>query len=185
MASPLYPVKTIASILNLTERRVQQLAHEGIIPKAERGKYDLIGCVRAYIKYLQERAIGIEETSGDISHHRARLVKENADRAELDNAKERRTLFETREGINAVGLLFSHVKQRLTSIPTKAAPLVKGCKTLPQIRNVLQAEVSEALRELAEADPAAYLVTQDAEVSDAAAEPDGQPVGRQLSKAES
>ena len=62
MASPLYPVKTIASILNLTERRVQQLAHEGIIPKAERGKYDLIGCVRAYIKYLQERAIGIEET---------------------------------------------------------------------------------------------------------------------------
>ena len=185
MASPLYPVKAIASILNLTERRVQQLAHEGIIPKAERGKYDLVGCVRAYIKYLQDRAIGMEETSGDISHHRARLVKENADRAELDNARERRELFDTLTGINAVGLLFSHIKQRLTAIPTKAAPLVKGCKTLPQIRNVLQVEVSEALRELAEADPAEYLITPDAEVHDATAELDGEPMGRRASQVKS
>lgn len=58
MTTPSYPVATIAKLFNLTERRVQQLAKEGVIPKPEKGKYDLIGCVRGYIAYLQERAFG-------------------------------------------------------------------------------------------------------------------------------
>ena len=34
----LYKVAVIARFLNLTERRVQQLARDGIIPKPEKGK---------------------------------------------------------------------------------------------------------------------------------------------------
>lgn len=45
----LYKVAVIARFLNLTERRVQQLARDGIIPKPEKGKYDLVGCVQGYI----------------------------------------------------------------------------------------------------------------------------------------
>ena len=41
----LHKVAVIARFLNLTERRVQQLARDGIIPKAEKGKYDLVRCV--------------------------------------------------------------------------------------------------------------------------------------------
>lgn len=77
--SPVYPVSTIAKLFNLTERRVQQLAKDGIIPKAERGKYDLVGCVRGYIKYLQDLAFGREVASFDTHKESARLKKAQAD----------------------------------------------------------------------------------------------------------
>jgi hypothetical protein len=39
-AQPTYPVGVIAKLLMLTERRVQQLAAEGSIPKAQHGRYE-------------------------------------------------------------------------------------------------------------------------------------------------
>lgn len=59
------PVATVAKMLNLTPRRVQQLAAEGVLPKPSRGRYDLAGCVRAYITSLQEqvRRAGVPGTS--------------------------------------------------------------------------------------------------------------------------
>ena len=50
--------KQLADLLELTPRRVQQLAKEGTFPKIERGRYPLVECVRAYVRYWQERADG-------------------------------------------------------------------------------------------------------------------------------
>lgn len=50
--------QVVARLLNITERRLQQLAREGVIPKSSRGKYPLAGTIRAYIKYLQESGGG-------------------------------------------------------------------------------------------------------------------------------
>lgn len=55
-----YPGKLIARLLNITERRLQQLAREGIVPKAAHGKYPLAGCVRGYIMYLQNAGVNAE-----------------------------------------------------------------------------------------------------------------------------
>lgn len=49
----LYPKDTIATLLNVSERRVEQLAKQKIIPKAGRGVFDLGPTVTAYIRYLQ------------------------------------------------------------------------------------------------------------------------------------
>lgn len=59
------------------------LAKDGIIPKAEKGKYDLIAATRAYIKYLQERATGRDIEPQDTYVERARLLKAQADKTEL------------------------------------------------------------------------------------------------------
>lgn len=112
-ASPLYPASTIAKLFNLTERRIQQLAKEGIIPKAERGKYDLIGSVRNYVKYLQERALGRDDGSytdeADIKIERKRLIKAQADKTESETQKLRGELipFEWVEDVlNEVAVLY-------------------------------------------------------------------------------
>ena len=56
-----YPVSTIAKLFGLTERRMQQLAHDGIIPKPEKNQYELVGSVRAYIrKSLGGPAAGVQ-----------------------------------------------------------------------------------------------------------------------------
>lgn len=84
-----YRASPLADVLHLTERRIQQLANEGIIPKAKKGDYDVIGSVKGYIHYLQARAAGRTEGSyndpSDIKRERKRLIKAQADKVEHEN----------------------------------------------------------------------------------------------------
>ena len=54
-------VSVVANFLMLSDRRVQQLAKSGYIPKAARGKYDLKAAIQGYIGFLKAQ---IEE--GDL-----------------------------------------------------------------------------------------------------------------------
>lgn len=71
----------IAKLFDLDVRRVQQLAKEGILPAASQRpyKFDLLPTVKAYIRYLRDRANGKEAKTAD-------TVKAEADklRAEVD-----------------------------------------------------------------------------------------------------
>ena len=53
-----FNIQAIAKLLKLSERRIQQLAKDNIIPKAERGKYDLVSSVHGYIDFLKAKAGG-------------------------------------------------------------------------------------------------------------------------------
>ena len=75
-----YPAKTIAALLMITDRRVRQLAQEGIIPKASRGRYPLTGCVHGYINYLQK----LKEDDAERSGEKTRLTRARADTYELE-----------------------------------------------------------------------------------------------------
>jgi hypothetical protein len=65
-----YPVETIAKLLDLTPRRVQQLSAEGVIPRVGHGKYELVSSVRGYIRYLKAAEIG-----GDARADNQRLLR--------------------------------------------------------------------------------------------------------------
>lgn len=73
----LYSKKVIADLLNISERRVEQLAQKKIIPKAERGKYDLGPTVKAYVMYLQQKLSGGGEVI-DVAECKDRLLKAKA-----------------------------------------------------------------------------------------------------------
>jgi hypothetical protein len=60
-------VHIVAKLLNVTRRRVQQLSHDGIIPKPKDGKYDLVGCLTSYIRYLQSRKHNHSIKENDVS----------------------------------------------------------------------------------------------------------------------
>ena len=77
----------ISQLLKLTERRIQQLAKDGIIPKADRGEYDMIPVVHAYIDYLKAK-IGGEFNAEDLAINRNRLLKAQADLAEIEKQKQ-------------------------------------------------------------------------------------------------
>lgn len=44
MAENTQPAAVISKLLDITPRRLQQLAQDGIVPKADRGRYPLVGC---------------------------------------------------------------------------------------------------------------------------------------------
>jgi phage terminase Nu1 subunit (DNA packaging protein) len=85
MASPAtHSLDTISKLLDLTPRRVQQLSKEGVIPKLDRGRYELVPAVRGYIRYLKERSINPGVVSFD--EVRARKTAAEAEMAELELA---------------------------------------------------------------------------------------------------
>ena len=48
-------LKTLSILLDVTERRIQQLAREGIIVRDKRGRYDLIPSIQGYVRYWRAR----------------------------------------------------------------------------------------------------------------------------------
>ncbi len=157
--TPTYPVKTIAALLRLTERRVQQLSKEGVIPKAERGRYELAPAVQGYIAYLQDRLAPREgdDDPDRIDYHveKARKTKAEADIAEMEAAKMRGDLVDAIEMKDALELVMSEVKTKLlNNAPTRIAARTKTDKKEASIKAIAKEEIAASLQALASTDPA-------------------------------
>lgn len=147
MAGQTFPLDTISKLLLLTPRRVNQLVNEGILPRAERGRYELVPVVQAYIKYLREKAIR-GDVSDDYANHRTRLLKARADMAELEQAQLMNQLIPAADVEKAWSDVLAACRSRLLNIPTKVAPEVYAADSLVTVKAVLKDSVFEALNEL-------------------------------------
>ena len=187
MANPTIPVATLARLFNLTERRVQQMAREGIIPKPEKGKYDLIGCTRAYIKYLQERATGRDIEPQDAYLERARLLKAQADKVELEVKSMNGEVVPSEQMELLWSGLVASFRLRMLALPVWCTPQVMNLETHAEVESCLREYVYEALNELARYDPQSHShldLEEGSEPSGSAAEPEDQPVGGSIPAAE-
>jgi phage terminase Nu1 subunit (DNA packaging protein) len=160
--NPTYPVSVIAKLLKLTERRVQQLSKEGVIPKAEHGRYELAAAVQGYVGYLQERiaprgADGDPEKA-DYHTEKARLTKSQADMAEMDAAKMRGSLVDAVQMKEALDLVVAEVRANLlNNAPTRIAARAKSEKKEASIKLIAKEEIGAALRKLSTTDPTSLV----------------------------
>jgi phage terminase Nu1 subunit (DNA packaging protein) len=190
MAAQTYPVAVISKLLDLTPRRIRQLVGEGVIQRAEKGRYELVSSVRGYIRYLRDRAIGADALPDDAARaSRARLLKAQAEAQEMENAKERGELLPVDLIDQTWTDMAGAFKTRVLSIPGKAAPQVVACNSIPEVKALLEQMVIEALSELSRGD---YPRSKggdrespsfDIEGSGPAASPNRKRVGRQVSEA--
>lgn len=122
-------VETVARALNLSPRRVQQLAAEGL-PRIGKGEYDLGACMAWYIKYLQriieQRARDDGTSVSTLTSERIRGAREAADKAAIDNRRRRGELVET----EFVGALLrdiaADISARLEGLPGRLANAIDG-----------------------------------------------------------
>ena len=173
----LHKVAVISKFLNLTERRVQQLARDGIIPKAEKGKYDLVRSVQRYVQYLQDRAYGNPDAPRDTHHERARLIKAQADKTELEVAALRNQLIPIETIEHDWMQQVSACRMRLLAIPSKSAFQIAALKEPTEIERFLKRAIYEALSELAHDDALPEADAESPAGVDAAAGTDRKPVG--------
>jgi hypothetical protein len=148
MSATTYPVETIAKLLGLTPRRVQQLSGEGVIPKAERGRYELVPAVQGYIKYLKDRAIG-GDLPNDEGVNKGRLLKARADIAEMEAERLAGDLAPVDQIEKAWTEIVARFRQRSLSVAPKAAPLVAVETTTEACHEIIETYIHEALAELA------------------------------------
>lgn len=176
MSDNLYPVSTIAKLLNLTERRVQQLAKDGIIPKSEKGKYNLVGVIKSYVKYLQELAFGRHAGgTADEAGSRARLIAAKAAIAEIELEKAKGDMVSVSIVADWWDSIVFAAKTRLLSVPSRAAPLVFGVTSLSAAQAVIENLITESLNELSAINPVPSVAGD--ESVETAAETDSEPMG--------
>lgn len=142
----------LAKLFNLHERRVRQLGQEGIIPRPVHGKYDLIGSVQGYVKYLQERAEGRRNETSGVHDERMRLLTARAEHKELEVAALHQSLLPFDEVVAAWEQLVAAFRARCLALPSKLAPRLAVIHERRKIQDALTSEIREALQELARFD---------------------------------
>jgi phage terminase Nu1 subunit (DNA packaging protein) len=143
----------LAKALNLSPRRVNQLAKEGM-PKELRGKYDLGACMLWYIRYLQTALEKKSATIGDenlgLNDQRVRGMRANAELKEMELAIQRgqtATLQEVRSCLSDLVLM---TKARLMAIPPRLATEVMGEESRLMIQAKIEKAIKDALNQLAD-----------------------------------
>ena len=152
MSSATQPIGVIARLLDLSERRIQQLSREGVIPKAERGQYDLIGSVRGYVRYLRDQAQKAQAGAPDYAAERARFIRARADLAEMEAQEKRRALIAADQIEAAWIAVLALVRTRMLALPDRLAPQAFDQPTVGDTRTLIRTAIREVLDDLAEPD---------------------------------
>jgi hypothetical protein len=148
-------VTKVASALNLTKQRVQQLVKEGL-PREGRGQYDPMKCMLWYVRYLQ-RALekkSVPTLDGGFvgeREERVRLLRADADLREIELAKERGRLMALPDVEKMLTDLMLATKTRIMAIPPRLAPELIGETSRLMIQAKLEKACKESLAYLAKA----------------------------------
>lgn len=152
MSSAGQSIAVIAKLLDLSERRVQQLSREGVIPKATRGQYDLVGAVQGYVRYLRDQAVKAQAGAPDYASERARFIRARADLAEMEAEEKRGALIAAEDAEGAWIAVLALLRTRLLALPDRLAPRLHADASPAGVRDRMRAALREALEELAETD---------------------------------
>ena len=145
-----YPIAVIASVLDLSERHIRRLAEDGVIPKPqEKGRWDLIKCVRGYVRFLRERAFGKELAATDLHSEKTRLAKAKADRIEIEVGEMRGEYIQVEWVVECWQHFTSNAKSKLLGVPSKTANQVLTAQDFGEAEQIIKLEITEALQELA------------------------------------
>ena len=180
-----------ADHIGVSRQAVSEMVRKGVVPSTGRGKLDLDAARIAYCAHLREQAAGRlgSDANGDaldLTAERARKEKEQADQLAMKNAQMRGELLVREDVDAAVTSAFARVKARMTNVPSKVAPMMMGLETPAEAEALVRKAVYEALRELSETTVADLCGDHDGVVEDpdAAAGPDGEPMGGHAAEVE-
>lgn len=133
---PAFPARIIASLLELSERRLQQLVAEGWIPRPQRGQYGLRDSVRGYIRYLKQHSR--ENTRGNET---ARLARAQATKVEMENFRRMGELAVWAQVDDLMRSLVIQVKSSHESIPGRLSSELAAINDPPTVYKRLQSEL--------------------------------------------
>ena len=163
----LQSTEIMAKLFELDPRRVQQLAKEGVLPAASQRpyKFDLLPTVKAYIRYLRDRANGKEAKTADTVKAEADKLRAEADLkqskakiAELQ-LKELEGKMHRSEDVEAMtnDLVYT-ARSMIMALPGRLAMDVVQTGSANEASALIRAECYKILNELAgyQYDPEAY-----------------------------
>lgn len=141
--------KDLASALGISERRIQQLTKEDILPFEKRGYYSLRQSIQKYISYqlLLDRK-KYKKNDTDINEARKRREFADAEIREMELQKLKGELIETSEVANNYSQRLVILKTRLLAISTNICRRLLKKTSIREVKLIIDTEVYKALNEL-------------------------------------
>lgn len=153
----LQETQVIAKLFDLTERRVQQLAKDGILPVASKRpyKFDLLPTIQAYIRYLSGRLANKDKdkdySAAEFDKLRAEAnIKQSKDKIAEMQLKELEGKMHRSEDVEAVmeDLVYT-IRGLILGMPGRLAMDVTQATSAAEASAVIRAECNKILNELA------------------------------------
>lgn len=154
----MYPTRTIAKLFGVTDRHIQQLTKDGVLPATETPsgrQYDLVPTIQAYIRYLRDAAHG---KTGSEREQELKQQKLEADLALKGTQNERHRLkldiaagkyIPVEEATLDYARFFVAFKKFALSLPGRLISRIGGVVEPTEARRIkkeLQGDVTQLLR---------------------------------------
>src|SRR5664279_2483624 len=123
-------VGELAAALNITPRRVQQLAANGM-PKSKRGRYDLVPCLEWYVRFLQNAVEHRQTLTGRAANDGVRVARIALLEAQREKLV-RQNLIASGEVVPIevlrarLSTIIVQCRQNLLQLPGRVAPQLEG-----------------------------------------------------------
>jgi phage terminase Nu1 subunit (DNA packaging protein) len=148
----LVTLEVAAQLIMVTPRWIQKLAKEGWIPKAERGKYSLIGVVQGYVNYLKDENRRTSKSAAD-----SRVRDARAREIELRVARQQAELIPYSEHVAILDEILGTIRAAMEGAPAR---ITRDLAVREDLRGVIHETLDKASRRLAQvADEHAALGT--------------------------
>ncbi|SHO50087.1 Phage DNA packaging protein, Nu1 subunit of terminase [Anaerocolumna xylanovorans DSM 12503] len=149
----------LGNIFGVTDRRIRQMAEEGIISRAAKGRYNLVESLKNYILSLKLAVDSNNEENpdGELDIDEEKALHERVKRhiSELKLQTMKGELHKAQDVEAVMSDMLSAFKTRMMNIPSKVAPVLED-RDAGYIKDKLTEEVNDALNELKDYDPKAF-----------------------------
>jgi hypothetical protein len=156
MAIKEWDVNDMAAAFGMSQQGIGNYVREGIFIKIKKGVYDSVQSTSNFIK----NKINKKETKSAVDE-RERLDRVRADKIEMENLQTQKELVNLKLAQQYFINLNHAVRQKLFTIPARAAPLCAG-KSAAEIQLKIHNLLNEVMKELR--DPDFYKMIDDAQI---------------------
>lgn len=147
---------TLEKILQVSDRRIRQLAEENIIVRVSKGRYRLMESISNYILALKVsmEAENNQSVDGELNLDREKAIHERVKRniSELKLKTMQGELHKSEDVERVMTDMLVSIKSKLLSMPSKLAPMLVARNDIDFIKRTLNSEVLEVLNEIKDYD---------------------------------
>lgn len=149
----------LGNIFGVTDRRIRQMAEEGIIVRAAKGRYNLVDSLKNYILSLKLAVDSNDSDNpdGELNFEEEKALHERVKRhiSEMKLQTMKGELHKADDVRHVMTDMLSSFKTRMMNIPAKVAPVLED-RDAGYIKERLTSEVTEVLNELKDYNPADF-----------------------------
>lgn len=160
----------LEEIIGVTSRRIRQLAEEGILIRASKGRYKLSESLRNYVMTLKVAMESSEKdtTDGGFDLDTEKAIHEKVKRqiSELKLSVMQGELHKSCDVEMVMTDMLLRTRSKLLSMPAKLAPILVNTMDAGKIQDNIQKEVLEVLLELKDYNPKEFNNNEVVEIED-------------------